>query len=483
VAQLRSDLQRCEQELTAARATLRQQEEEARQLATLLRAEKEAAVQRATALLVEKDAAVQQANSLPAEKEAAVQRATALLVEKDAAVQQCANALSQATSLRAEKEAAVQQATAEKVAALQQRDSALQEAASLRDELERVRTAPNAVVQPDQQQQQQIAALSRELAAERKHSAISSACLAVRELSQFETMQLLGAGSFAMVIKCRPRDPILVRLAPEVAVKFMVNYGYSTATAVKDYHKEYSILAGLFHRNVLRMYAVLGPVVPTAEMLALADVSVRDLMVNHGTRQPRKTVAVVMELHSGTLMQYYKEHGPTLTAAAKLRMCRELLGALLYVWENRLVHLDVKFDNVLVAADGHLVLSDFGTAQPVDAQGWLDVSAPLTGNQEHMAPEVLEMLSALRGSARVQLSGQPCWECGTMFYQMITGEFPYETYPVLGRSQARYPAVDAAALGGVHPVLAEVTLALIRWLPNERMSLADASARLEALMQ
>ncbi len=70
-----------------------------------------------------------------------------------------------------------------------------------------------------------------------------------------------------------------------------------------------------------------------------------------------------------------------------------------------------------------------------------------------------------------------------MFYQMITGEFPYETYPVLGHSQARYPAVDAAALSGVHPVLAELTLALIRWLPNERMSLADASARLEALLQ
>ncbi len=282
-----------------------------------------------------------------------------------------------------------------------------------------------------------------------------------------------------MVVKCRPRDGVLARLVPEVAIKFMFNYGNSTATAVKDYRKEYAILAGLFHPNVLRMHGVLEPVVPTEEMVALADASVRDLMLNPVTGAPRGTVAVAMELQACTLTEHYTRNGRTLTAADKLRMCRELLSALRYVWDNGLVHFDVKFDNVLVALDGRLVLSDFGTAQRVDEQGWLDVTAPLVGNQQHMAPEVLEMLRTLRGRARIQLGGQPCWECGTMFYEMIAGAFPYVGYP-LART-TRYAAVNTTALNGVHSVLAEVTMGLIRWAADERMSLADACARLETL--
>jgi serine/threonine protein kinase len=124
-------------------------------------------------------------------------------------------------------------------------------------------------------------------------------------------------------------------------------------------------------------------------MLALVDESVRDLTMNHVTGEPRKTIAVVMELHPSTLAQHYKKHGRTLTPAQKLRMCCDLLSALYYVWEHRLVHFDIKFDNVLVAEDGRLVLSDFGTAQEVDKDGCFLAMGPLIGNQEHMAPEVL----------------------------------------------------------------------------------------------
>jgi serine/threonine protein kinase len=228
------------------------------------------------------------------------------------------------------------------------------------------------------------------------------------------------------------------------------------------------------------MYWVKDRIVPTKEMMALADKSVRDLLIKQVTGEPRKTVAIAMELHSGTLTQHYIQHGRTITSVQKLRMCKNLLAALLYIWEHGFVHLDVKFDNVLVAEDGRLVLSDFGTAQHVDAQGWLLVSddGQLLGNREHRAPELLVTPSAL--PVRIQMSGQPCWECGTMFYQMITGDFPYHSYP-LGNAARHDRAVNGAALSAVNPVLCNVTLALIRWLPSERMSLVDATALLQQL--
>ncbi len=67
-----------------------------------------------------------------------------------------------------------------------------------------------------------------------------------------------------------------------------------------------------------------------------------------------------------------------------------------------------------------------------------------------------------------------------MFYEMITGSFPYPTYPLRGLTASRYAAVDAAVLGAVHPVLAELTLGLVRWDPAQRLTLADAQARLTA---
>jgi serine/threonine protein kinase len=105
-------------------------------------------------------------------------------------------------------------------------------------------------------------------------------------------------------------------------------------------------------------------------MLRLVDESVRDLWHNPVTGARHKTIAVLMELHRGTLRQHYRQHGRSFTATQKLLMCQDLLRALLYIWQNGLVHLDVKFENVLVADDGRLVLSDFGTAQRVDANGF-----------------------------------------------------------------------------------------------------------------
>jgi chromosome segregation ATPase len=73
--------------------------------------------------------------------------------------------------------------------------------------------------------------LQRALLAERAHGAVSSAFLAVKDLEEFNAIELLGNGSFAMAIKCRPLSPSLARLAPQVAVKFITNYGLSTTKA------------------------------------------------------------------------------------------------------------------------------------------------------------------------------------------------------------------------------------------------------------
>ncbi len=50
----------------------------------------------------------------------------------------------------------------------------------------------------------------------------------------------------------------------------------------------------------------------------------------------------------------------------------------------------------MVAEDGRLALGDFGTAKEFDAQGFMAINEPLVGNQQHMAPEVLNAIYALK---------------------------------------------------------------------------------------
>ncbi len=304
----------------------------------------------------------------------------------------------------------------------------------------------------------------------------------VASLSEFEVVRRLGVGAYEMAMECRPRDAALAREVPAVAVKILLK------SAAKDYRAEGALLARLSHPNVVRMFGVKGPVEPTPDMLRLLDEPARAAMMDPSTGQPRPTLAAVMEFCPHSLKQYLLLRRSSLTAAQLLRMCWELLQALRYLWGRRLVHLNIKTDNLLVAADGRLVLSDFCTAKEVDANGFLETSEPIYGNLEHLAPEVIGAVYSLRNVApgkkvRVPLRAQSSWECGTTMHEVIAGAFPYAKYPAPGPSVDKYAPLNPALLASVHPALAEVTLALIRWPAAERMTLDAAHAKLEPLMQ
>ncbi|MEA2298527.1 MAG: eukaryotic-like serine/threonine-protein kinase [Solirubrobacteraceae bacterium] len=68
-------------------------------------------------------------------------------------------------------------------------------------------------------------------------------------------------------------------------------------------------------------------------------------------------------------------------------LARELLGALDCVHGTGLVHRDVKPANILLDANGHARLTDFGIAQPEDATS-LTQTGMVVGTVRYLAPEV-----------------------------------------------------------------------------------------------
>ena len=90
---------------------------------------------------------------------------------------------------------------------------------------------------------------------------------------------------------------------------------------------------------------------------------------------------------------------------------------------ERLVHRDVKPQNVLLSAEGHAKVTDFGIARSLEMEG-LTAPGSVLGTTDYVAPE--------------QALGDPVTECsdiyslGIVLYEMLTGDVPFQADTQVG---------------------------------------------------
>ena len=76
---------------------------------------------------------------------------------------------------------------------------------------------------------------------------------------------------------------------------------------------------------------------------------------------------------------------------------RQLAEAANFLTVHRVVHRDMKLNNVLVTEDGRLKVCDFGFATQTDSDELslrYCANMPVGGNPAHLAPEVMNLPSA-----------------------------------------------------------------------------------------
>ncbi|XP_026772509.3 mitogen-activated protein kinase kinase kinase 14 [Pangasianodon hypophthalmus] len=132
-----------------------------------------------------------------------------------------------------------------------------------------------------------------------------------------------------------------------------------------------------------------------------------------------QSVILFMDLKPGSLGQLLAERGRLPEDLSLHYMC-QVLGALEHLHKRRILHLDVKVDNVLLSEDGkNTFLCDFGESERLDLYGFSPFQA-LKGTETHMAPEVA------RGEKRC--AKVDVWSSCCMLLHMLNGCQPWTRY-------------------------------------------------------
>ncbi len=118
---------------------------------------------------------------------------------------------------------------------------------------------------------------------------------------------------------------------------------------------------------------------------------------------------------TGTLEDLLKRLGGKLSALQALPIMQQLCSAMQYAHNHGVIHGNLKLSNIFMAADGRILLSDFGIVRDYD-----DSQQSLTrvgwGSAEYAAPE--QSLGVLKLSSDI-------YSLGVLLFRMLAGQPPF----------------------------------------------------------
>src|SRR5262245_2313450 len=206
---------------------------------------------------------------------------------------------------------------------------------------------------------------------------------------RYEIHQELGSGGMGTVFKAIDR-----RTATPVAVKIL-NFKASEFPMLHlRMVREFRAARDLEHPNIVH---------------ALASEKDKDLSF------------LVYELVEGTSVGARIDSTGRLPEVEAIKIITQISQALHYAHQRKVIHRDVKPDNILVLPDGRAKLTDFGLAKDYSADKDQDLTraASALGTPHFMAPEQF---------SSAKTAGILCdvYSLGATLYNMLTGVLPFD---------------------------------------------------------
>ncbi|NXR36610.1 STK36 kinase, partial [Zosterops hypoxanthus] len=202
-------------------------------------------------------------------------------------------------------------------------------------------------------------------------------------MENYHVLEMIGEGSFGRVYKGRRKHSAQV-----VALKFIPKVGRSEKE-LKNLQREIEIVRDLHHPNIIQML---------------------------DSFETAKEVVVVTDYAEGELFQILEDDG-SLPEDQVQTIAAQLISALYYLHSHRILHRDMKPQNILLGKDGVVKLCDFGFARAMSIHTMVLTS--IKGTPLYMSPELVE--------ERPYDHTADLWSVGCILYELFVGTPPFYT--------------------------------------------------------
>ncbi|KAK4002071.1 hypothetical protein OUZ56_003927 [Daphnia magna] len=202
-------------------------------------------------------------------------------------------------------------------------------------------------------------------------------------IGKYRLLKTIGKGNFAKV-KLAKHIPTGKEVAIKIIDKTQLNQG-----SLQKLFREVRIMKILDHPNIVKLFQVI---------------------------ETEKTLYLVMEYASGgEVFDYLVLHGRMKEKEARAKF-RQIVSAVQYCHQKRIIHRDLKAENLLLDSEMNIKIADFGFSNEFTPGSKLDT---FCGSPPYAAPELFQ-------GKKYDGPEVDVWSLGVILYTLVSGSLPFD---------------------------------------------------------